>query len=65
MNMFSTNYKRYPPETAAAALAKEQHAPGVTVRMNPQTFRVEYIRKDGTLVPGYEHFLHLAMDGKI
>lgn len=65
MNMFSHSYKQYPAETAAAHLAKEQHAPGVTVRMNPRTFKVEYIRPDGTIVPNYDYFLRLALKGEI
>ena len=63
--MFKNSYKSYPPETAARKLAAEQHAPGVTCRMNPQTFRVEYIRPDGTIVPDYQYFLRLAMEGQI
>jgi len=31
-------------------LAERQHAPGVTCRMNPRTFRVEYIDANGGLV---------------
>ena len=63
--MFNHSYKQFPPETAAVKLAEEQHAPDVTVRMNPRTFRVEYIRKDGSIVPDYEYFLSLAREGKI
>lgn len=63
--LLNPTFKRYPPETAAYKLAEEQYAPGVTCRMNPQTFRVEYIRPDGSKVPGYEHFLELAYAGKI
>lgn len=59
------NYIRRPAETAAYKLAEAQHAPGVTVRMNPHTFRVEYIRPDGSIVPPYSHFLQLAKEGKI
>lgn len=59
------NYIRRPAETAACKLVEAQHAPGVTVRMNPRTFRVEYIRPDGSIVPPYEHFLRLAMKGEI
>lgn len=66
MNQFAENrFIRFPPETAAAKLAEEQHAPGVTCRMNPLTFHVEYIRPDGTTVQGYPHFLKLAQEGKI
>lgn len=65
MDMFNQSYIRYPEDTAAYALAAAQHAPGVTCRMNPQTFRVEYIRPDGTIVPDYQHFLRLAIEGKI
>lgn len=46
-----------PQEHAALKLAEAQHAPGVTVRMNPKTFRVEYIRPDGSIVPPYAWFL--------
>lgn len=63
--MFTTSYKRFPPETAAYKLAEEQHAPGVTCRMNPRTFKVEYIQPDGSTVPDYNHFLRLAYEGKI
>lgn len=65
MDMFSTSYKRFPPETAAYKLAEEQHAPGVSCRMNPRTFKVEYIRADGTVVPDYNYYLRLAYEGKI
>lgn len=44
-------------EHAALKLSEAQHAPGVTVRMNPKTFRVEYIRPDGSIVPPYSWFL--------
>jgi hypothetical protein len=33
--------------------------------MNPQTFHVEYIRPDGSIVPGYPHYLKLARSGEI
>lgn len=46
-----------PQEHAAVMLSEAQHAPGVTVRMNPKTFRVEYIRPDGSIVPPYSWFL--------
>lgn len=46
-----------PQEHAALKLSEAQHAPGVTVRMNPKTFRVEYIRPDGSIVPSYAWFL--------
>lgn len=62
---FNNTYKRFPPETATVKLAEEQHAPGVVCRMNPKNFRVEYVRQDGTIVPGYEHFLKLAYAGTI
>ena len=44
-------------EHAALKLAEAQRANGVTVRMNPKTFRVEYIRPDGSIVPPYSWFL--------
>ena len=44
-------------EHAALKLAEAQRANGVTVRMNPRTFRVEYIRPDGSIVPPYSWFL--------
>lgn len=47
-------------EYAAMKLAEAQHAEGVTVRMNPRTFRTEYINPDGTLVPDYTYFLNQA-----
>ena len=46
-----------PQEQAALKLSEAQHAPGVTVRMNPKIFRVEYIRPDGSIVPPYSWFL--------
>ena len=46
-----------PQEHAAMKLAEAQHAPGVICRMNPRTFRVEYIREDGSIVPDYQYFL--------
>lgn len=46
-----------PHEHAALKLAEAQHANGVTVRMNPKTFRVEYIRPDSSIVPPYSWFL--------
>lgn len=46
-------------EHAAMKQAEAQHAKGVTVRMNPVTFKIEYVRPDGTLVPNYDHFLKL------
>lgn len=52
-------------DTAAYKLTEAQHAPGVTQRLNPQTFRVEYIRPDGSVIPPYSHFLQLAQEGKI
>lgn len=54
--LFSKDYKQYPPETAAVKLAEEQHAHGVKCRMNPNTFRVEYIRSDGSIVPEYGYY---------
>jgi len=63
-DMFNRSYKRYPWETAAYKLAEEQHAPGVTCRMN-SNFRVEYVRPDGSIVPDYEYYLKLAYEGKI
>ena len=44
-------------EHAALKLSEAQHARGVAVRMNPKTFRVEYIRPDGSIVPPYSWFL--------
>lgn len=46
-----------PQEHAAVMLSEAQHAPGVTARMNPNTFRVEYIRPDCSIVPPYSWFL--------
>lgn len=63
--MFNNSYIQRPSETAAAILAQEQHAPGVRVRMNPQSFRVEYIRPDGSYVPGYEYFYSAAVEGRV
>lgn len=65
MSLWSHNYVQYPSETAAAILAQEQHAPGVRVRMNPQSFRTEYIRPDGSVVPGYEYYLRAAQEGRV
>ena len=64
-SMFNRSWKQYPPERAAEKLAEAQHAPGVTVRMNPRTFRVEYVQPDGNLVPDYNYFLRLAREGRI
>lgn len=47
-------------EHAAMKMAEAQHAEGVTVRMNPRTFKTEYIRPDGTPVPDYNYFLNQA-----
>lgn len=47
-----------PQMHAAYRMTEAQHAPGVTVRVNPDTFRVEYIRRNGSMVPGYSAFLH-------
>jgi hypothetical protein len=58
---FPTTMNLY--EHAALKLAEAQHAPGVTVRMNPTTYRVEYIRPDGTIVPGYKWFLQQEYAG--
>lgn len=63
--LLNPSYKRFPPETAAYALAEAQHAPGVTCRLNRKTFRTEYVKPDGSVVPEYEHFLKLAKEGKI
>ncbi len=58
MNSFAEHdFKQYPEQTAAIKLAEAQHAPGVFCRMNPKTFRVEYVRPDGTIVPDYQHYL--------
>lgn len=35
------------------------------VRMNPRTFRTEYIRPDGSIVPGYEYYLRAAQQGLV
>lgn len=56
MKYFS-KFTETPQEHAAVMLSEAQHAPGVTVRMNPKTFRVEYIRPDGSIVPPYSWFL--------
>lgn len=58
------SYKQYPPETAAAILAQEQHAPGVTCYMGSD-YRVHYRRPDGTTVPDYSYYLRLAVAGLI
>lgn len=65
MSMLNPSYKQYPHERAAVKLAEAQHAPGVTVRMNPQTFRVEYIRPDGSRVPDYDWFLNEVLQGRL
>ena len=51
------------PEAAASKLAEAQHAPGVTPRVNPRTFRVEYVRPDGSIVPDYSHYLQAEREG--
>lgn len=63
--LLNKSFVRYPHETAAVKLAEEQHAFGVTVRLNPNNFRVEYVRPDGSIVPDYKYFLNLALEGKI
>lgn len=65
MSILNPSYKQYPPERAAVKLAEAQHAPGVTVRMNPRTFRVEYIRPDGSKVPDYQWFLNEVLHGRM
>jgi len=62
--MNNNSWKQYPWETALKAQAKEEHAPGVRQRMN-SSFKVEYIRQDGSIVPDYEYFLKLALEGII
>lgn len=57
-------YIIHAPEIAAIKLAEEQHAPGVTVRMN-ENYKVEYVRTDGSIVPNYEYYLKLALAGEI
>lgn len=47
-HMFPTSMSE--SEHEAFKLAERQHAPGVTCRMNPRTFRVEYIDVNGGLV---------------
>lgn len=37
-------------EYEAFKRAERQHAPGVACRMNPRTFRVEYINEKGELI---------------
>lgn len=37
----------------AAKRASIEHAPGVRVRMNPQTFRIEYIDQAGNIVSSH------------
>ena len=53
-----------PSVAAALWVAEEQYAPGVTVRMNPRTFRIEYIRADGSLVPDYLYCLNRILNGE-
>lgn len=60
-NLFQNDFKRYPHEQAAVLLSEAQHAPGVTVRMNKRNFRVEYVTPEGKIVPGYNHFLRVAL----
>lgn len=62
--MYNNSYKQYPPETAAAILAQEQHAPGVTCYTGSD-YRVHYRRPDGTAVPDYSYYLRLAVAGLI
>lgn len=65
MSLWNHSYVQYPADTAATILAQEQHAPGVSIRMNPRTFRTEYIRPDGSYVPGYEYYLRAAQQGLV
>ena len=65
LGMINNTFQLTIPEYASMKLAEAQHAPGVTQRMNPRTFRVEYIRPDGTLVPEYDWFLKAALERRI
>lgn len=65
LGMINNTFQLTIPEYASFKQAEAQHAPGVTQRMNPITFRVEYIRPDGTLVPEYDWFLKAALEGRI
>lgn len=58
------DYKQYPPETAAAILAQEQHAPGVTCTLS-SSYTVVYIRPDGSTVPDYAYYLAAARAGRV
>ena len=45
-------------EHAAIKTSEAQHAKGVTVRMNPRTFKTEYINPDGSIIPDFNYFLN-------
>lgn len=65
MDLLNRSYIQLPHERAAFKQAEAEHAKGVTVRMNPRTFKVEYVRPDGSIVPDYDYYLALAKQGKI
>lgn len=65
MSILNPTFKQYPHERAAVKLSEAQHAQGVTVRMNQKTFRVEYIKPNGEIVPGYEYFLKEVLQGRL
>lgn len=48
-------------EYAAMWLAHEQHADGVTVRL--RNFKTEYVRPDGSIVPGFEYYYNRVKNG--
>lgn len=51
-----------PREYASFLLAEAQHAKGVTVRINPQNYKIEYINPDGSIVPNFEHFYNKVIN---
>lgn len=65
MDLLNRRYIQLPHERAAFKQVEAEHAKDVTVRMNPRTFKVEYIRPDGSIVPDYDYYLALAKQGKI
>lgn len=65
MSMVNNTFQLTIPEYASMKQAEAQHAPGVHPRMNPRTFRVEYVRPDGSIVPEYDWFLKAALERRI
>jgi hypothetical protein len=62
MGQFSEyGHIQYPEQKAAVLLGEAQHAMCVKCRYNHNTFRVEYVKPNGELVPDYKYFLQKAL----